>query len=104
MHSAFCRSATPFALAIGLFIVPAALTLGCGDDADGAAPGGAGGSGGTSGRGGTGGSAGSGASAGTGTGGRPAIPPPAVESCSALAPTYAGGGCTRACTSVRCVC
>ncbi|HKU42754.1 MAG TPA: hypothetical protein VJR89_31565, partial [Polyangiales bacterium] len=35
---------------------------------------------------------------------RPAIPTPRVESCSALAPQYAGSGCTRSCASVRCTC
>src|SRR5687768_1154458 len=31
-------------------------------------------------------------------------PTAGVESCSALAPTYAGSGCTRACTAARCRC
>ena len=39
------------------------------------------------------------------SGGRPAIPPPpSVQSCSALAFTYAGEGCSKGCSSISCKC
>src|SRR5688572_18217191 len=76
--------------------VALALALGasCSDDGgDGSA--GAGGGGGSGGSGG--GSAGASAV-------RPPIPSARFESCSALAPVYAGGGCSSVCTSMRCQC
>ncbi|HKO92962.1 MAG TPA: hypothetical protein VJU61_17525, partial [Polyangiaceae bacterium] len=54
-----------------------------------------------------GGAGGNGGSAGSGGGAsiqRPAIPAATFESCSALSPSYAGNGCTGACSNVRCDC
>src|SRR5262245_34368268 len=86
-----------------VLLLGASLGASCSDDGgDGGASGAGGGSGGS------GGSAGSGGAGMAGGGGssamRPPIPSPRFESCSALAPVYAGGGCNSVCTSMRCQC